>query len=178
MSPTTKSSIGSRSRPSHTQRDNTPSAVDVSLVVSNLSVSTALLQEFCQLTVPGHGRGHADRFPTSATRILVVSSAGASECKLHQTSFQAEGIGIRALAVIANDGFPIHGTHISEKSSRRFPCAGSMLCFHRGVSHEVDAQMWLFDRGCWSGGSDEDTSLQSCGDISSFIVDKPTNKVW
>ena len=79
MSPTTKSSIGSRSRPSHTQRDNTPSAVDVSSrsqYHGQESVSTALLQEFCQLTVPGHGPGHADRFPTSATRVLVVSSAG------------------------------------------------------------------------------------------------------
>ena len=78
MSPTTKSSIGSRSRPSRTQRDNTPSAVDVGVVVdhSQESVSTALLKEFCQLTVPGHGRGHAKHFPMSATRILVTCSAG------------------------------------------------------------------------------------------------------
>ena len=55
-----------------------------------------------------------------------------------------------------------------EKSSRRFPRAGSMLCFRRGVSHEVDAQMLLCDRGYWSRGSDEDTSLQSCGDLSQF----------
>ena len=63
-----------------------PSAVDVRVVVdhSQESVSTALLQEFCQLTVPGHGRGYADRFPTSATRILVVSSAG--RFRMHTSS--------------------------------------------------------------------------------------------
>ena len=83
-------------------------------------------------------------------------------------SFQAEGIGSRALAVKRITVATIHGTHISEKSSRRFPRAGSMLCFRRGVSHEVDAQMLLCDRGCWSRGSDEDTSLQSCGDLSRF----------
>ena len=55
-----------------------PSAVDVGVIVdhSQESVSTALLRKFCPLRGPGHGRGPDDRFPMSATRMLVMSSAG------------------------------------------------------------------------------------------------------
>ena len=36
----------------------------------------SLVEGSCQLTVPGHGQGHAKHSPMSATRILVMRSAG------------------------------------------------------------------------------------------------------
>ena len=104
----TTSSIGSRSTPSRTQRENTPSAVDVGIVVdhSQESVSTALLKEFCQLTGLGHGRGHADRLLKSATRILAMSPAGRFRTQTSSdVSSHSEGLGIGAFAVIADDSF-------------------------------------------------------------------------
>ena len=90
MSPTTKSSIGSRSRPSRTQRDNTLSAVDVGVVVdhSQESVSTALVKGFCQLTVPGHGRGHQavlDKYELVAENAALAEDKHASLLSIAST---------------------------------------------------------------------------------------------
>ena len=66
----------------------------------------SLVEGSCQLTVPGHGRGHAKHSPMSATRILVMRSAGRFKMQKYiRHSFQAEGLGIGALAVAADRGF-------------------------------------------------------------------------
>ena len=75
---------------------------------SQESVSRALLKKFCPLTGPGQGRGPDEHFPMSATRTLVMSSAGRwslQNANFIRHVFQAERLGLRALAVIVVSTF-------------------------------------------------------------------------
>ena len=104
-----------RSKPTVSRRVSEPmewpthSAVDVVSIVdhnSQKSVSAALLKKFCPLTGPGHGRGLHEQFSQ------VCHSCSGHELRWSlqkanfiRRSFQAERLGLGALAVIVDDGF-------------------------------------------------------------------------
>ena len=97
----------------------------------------SLVEGSCQLTVPGHGRGHAKHSPMSATRILVMRSAGRFKMQKYiRHSFQVEGLGIGALA-----GFPQSKGRIkperTTKSSTRCCFSMKRLCFPAHVAHRA-----------------------------------------
>ena len=92
----------------------TPAAVDVVSIVdhtSQESVCTALLvkellKKFFPLTGPGHVLGPDDHVPSSATLVLVMTSAGCFQnANFIRQFFQAERLGLGALAVIVDDDF-------------------------------------------------------------------------